>query len=160
MKTERLFLSTAVLGDTKICAYFVFVLSTVTQTICSDTHSYTQSGPQRSFIINTYTVIYIRETGNPRLISSILPSCLDLQHRASQPLLHPLISHHFTQLSASTSLFLLISHNNPPKSLSGAASPNSQSRNTMAAQQEVQASKRRSVSLMNACTSVGDFLCR
>lgn len=34
---------------------------------------------------------------------------------------HPLISHHFTQLSASASLFLLIAHNNPPKSLSRSA---------------------------------------
>lgn len=50
---------------------------------------------------------------------------------------HPFLSHHFNQLSASTSPFLLIAHNNPPKSLSGSAFPNSQSRKTMAAQRKV-----------------------
>lgn len=78
----------------------------------------------------------------------------------SQPPVHPLISHHFTQPAASASLFLLTAHNNPPKKplwvcvsqLSEQKHNGSSARST--------GKQRRSVILMNAYTSVGDFLCR
>lgn len=94
--------------------------------------------------MNTHTVIYIR--GNRAVLSAHLlhpPILLGFTAQStSQRLYIYSSSHHFTQLSASTSLFLLIAHNNPPKSLPGSECfPNSQNRNTMAAQREAQASR-------------------
>lgn len=112
------------------------------------THTLTYSVALRSHLSYAQIQSFISgETGNTRLIFSIFLSCSDLQNRAhfSPCTVHPLISHHFTQLSASTSLFLLITRNNPPKSLSGSVFPNSQTRNTMAAQPLVQTSRDQSV---------------
>lgn len=86
--------------------------------------------------------------GKQAILGSSCPSSYPTRIYSTEPIsapvtVHPLISHHFTQLSASTSLFLLITRNNPPKSLSRSVFPNSQTRNgTTAAQPLVQTSRR------------------
>lgn len=101
--------------------------------------------------------------GKQAILGSSPPSSHPAWIYSTEPIsapVHPLISHHFTQLSASASLFLLIAHNNPPKSLSGPAffQLSEQKHNGSSARST--GKQRRSVSLMNAYTSVGDFLCR
>lgn len=117
--------------------------------------------PWLSFIIATYTLICNRQSPGS---SSSSRGGYAAQSPFHSP--HPLISYHFTFLSASTSLFLLVSHNNPSTKQNKKASPgrrfsNSQGqKNTMAAQRVVRGSRRRSVSVMNALTSMEDFLSR
>lgn len=136
-----------------------YMLSGVTHTTCSDTYtlSYSVALIYQKYI---HSRLY---RGTQSVLSSSPPSSHPAWIYSTEPFsasAHPLISHHFTQISASASLFLLIAHNNPPKSLSGPAFPSSPDQKHNRSSASGAGEQRRSVSLMNAYTSVGDFLCR
>lgn len=95
--------------------YLLFcVVYSYTYRMFKHTHSSMQCA-QRSFIINACRVINNR--GNRQSTAHLRhpPIQLGFTAESISAHIHPLISLHFTPLSASTSRFLLISQNNPPK---------------------------------------------
>lgn len=149
------------MGDTEICVYLVFcVVYSYIHHMFRKTHLH-MVWPL-AIIYHKYIYSHLYQ-GKQAVLGSSPPSSHPAWIYSTEPIsapVHPLTSHHFTQLFASTSLFLFIAHNNPPKSLSGSAFPNSHSRKHNGNSARSTGKQRRSVSLINAFTSVGDFLCR